>query len=238
MEIRGLIKFSLNDYPGQMSCVVFTGHCNFRCPYCHNPHLVFDPESQPLIPEEEFFDFLDRRVGKLDAVVISGGEPTLQNDYDLFARKVKEKGFLVKLDTNGSMPDKVIECLKNGDIDYLGIDYKATNAKYNQIAYCDDPNLVEKVQGLIKYAVHNNVAFDIRTTVHKSLLSVDDLKEMRKELNELGVKQWTIQQFNPVDIIDDDLIEQDTYSDTELLEISRQLGSDTKVRGLKGLYLE
>ncbi|MFA6714325.1 MAG: radical SAM protein, partial [Victivallaceae bacterium] len=107
MNIRGIRRFSLVDFPGKMACVVFVGDCNFRCAYCHNPCLVFDPESQPLISEDEFFGFLEKRRGKLDGVVISGGEPTLQKNLLPFVKKIKAMDFLVKLDTNGSLPEKV-----------------------------------------------------------------------------------------------------------------------------------
>jgi pyruvate formate lyase activating enzyme len=237
MNIRGLQRFSLVDYPGKLACIVFVGECNFRCPYCHNPCLVFDPESQPLITETEFFDFLSKRTGKLDGVVISGGEPSLRNALEDFASKIKEMGFFIKLDTNGSTPDRVIEMHRKGYIDAFGIDYKAPTELYNLISRNNAVNLAAKVRKLIKYAIDNNIPTDIRTTVHKSLLSEEHLREMRVELDTLGVRQWTLQQFHPVDIIDDNLLEQETYSDRDLLNISRSLGSDTKVRGLTGIHI-
>ncbi|OGV39335.1 MAG: anaerobic ribonucleoside-triphosphate reductase activating protein [Lentisphaerae bacterium GWF2_45_14] len=237
MNIRGFQRFTLVDFPGKMACVVFVGECNFRCGYCHNPCLVFDPESQPLISEDEIVSFLERRKGKLDGVVVSGGEPSLRNGLEEFMAKVKRHGFLVKLDTNGSNPERVIAAHRDGLIDALGIDYKAPSLKYNQIANCCTKDLSSKVRRLIKYAVENDIFIDVRTTVHRTLLSMDDLAEMRTELDSLGLKNWTLQQFNPVEVIDDKLLTSKTYSDTELVEISSSL-PNTRVRGLTGVFLD
>lgn len=237
MNIRGFQKFTLVDFPGRMACVVFVGECNFRCGYCHNPCLVFDPESQPLISEDEIVSFLERRKGKLDGVVVSGGEPSLRNGLEEFMLKVKRHGFLVKLDTNGSNPERVIAAHRDGLIDALGIDYKAPSYKYNEIANCCAKDLSSKVRRLIKYAVDNNVFIDVRTTVHRQLLSRADLTEMRTELSALGLRGWTLQQFNPVEIIDDELLAAGTYTDTELVDIASSL-PDTRVRGLTGIFID
>jgi pyruvate formate lyase activating enzyme len=236
MNIRGIRRFTMVDYPGKMACVVFVGDCNFRCGYCHNPCLVFDPESQPLISEEEFLDFLDKRHGKLDGVVISGGEPILRRPLPDFIKKIKGKGFLVKLDTNGSMPEKVFNIHKEIGLDALGIDYKAPLCKYNDITQCSQSGLGENALQLIKFAVDNDILLDVRTTVHKSLLSESDLVKMRQELSSVGLATWTLQQFNPVDIIDDYLVTEETYTDRELVNLAKSLGN-TNVRGLNGVII-
>jgi pyruvate formate lyase activating enzyme len=237
MNIRGMQKFSLVDYPGKMACILFVGDCNFRCAYCHNPCLVFDPESQPLIEEKKVIRFLRSRINKLDGVVVSGGEPSLRNGLSDFIKKIKDMGFLVKLDTNGSNPEKVIDNHKAGNIDALGVDYKAPSYKYNEVSSSCSPKLAEKVHKLIKYAVDENIFIDVRTTVHKKLLSCEDLKNMRGELDEVGLKEWTLQQFNPVEIIDDDLLMSETYSDHELVGIAQSM-DNTRVRGLKGIFID
>jgi pyruvate formate lyase activating enzyme len=236
MNIRGLHKFSLVDYPGKMACIVFVGECNCRCPYCHNPCLVFDPESQPHIEDTQVFAFLEKRKGKLDGVVISGGEPSLRSGLAKFAKKIKEMGFLVKLDTNGSNPRTVIKCIEDGIIDALGVDYKAPSSLYNKIAGTHINDFAGKVHEVISYAVKKNMFIDVRTTVHKSLLSLDDLREMRKTLDGIGLKKWFLQQFHPVEIIDDELLAQPTYSDEELLSFAKSL-DNTYVRGLKGIIV-
>ena len=230
--------FSMIDYPGKLSCIVFVGDCNFRCPYCHNPCLVFDPESQTEITETEFMNFLDSRSGKLDGVVISGGEPTLRAGLLNFVKKIKAKSFLVKLDTNASQPGKVFTMHHEAGLDAMGIDYKAPKAKYNEVTRCGSRDIAEKVQSVISFAAKENIALDVRTTVHKHLLSITDMKTMRTELSALGVREWTLQQFNPVDIIDESLLEEPTYSDLELLNIAEELGNGTRVRGLKGIFIK
>jgi pyruvate formate lyase activating enzyme len=231
VNIRGINKFTLVDYPGKIACIVFIGNCNFICPYCHNPFLVVAPESQPLISELECFSFLRKRKGKLDAVVISGGEPTLQKNLFAFSQKIKEMGYLIKLDTNGSNPDIVKKLHKAGYLDYLGIDYKCPLNRYSEITQSNSVNLGLNVQATISFAVNSKIQYDIRTTVHKAFLSYEDLNIMRNELNKLGVKQWTLQQFNPVDILDDKLLYLTTYTDMELANIAKKLPS-TKARGL------
>ncbi|QSH40265.1 anaerobic ribonucleoside-triphosphate reductase activating protein [Lentisphaerota bacterium ZTH] len=238
MNIRGLHPFTLVDFPGRIACIIFVGECNFRCPYCHNPCLVFDPESQPRIKEEAFFYFLEKRRGKLEGVVISGGEPILQQDLLQFIKKVKDFGFLVKLDTNGSMPERVFDIHREVGIDALGVDYKAPIDKYAEIAVNSLPELGKKVLSVIDFALKNNILIDVRTTVHRALLSIDDLRRMRFELNSIGLETWTLQQFNPVETIDDNLLQLPTYSDRELVRIAEELGNDTRVRGLKGMIIK
>jgi pyruvate formate lyase activating enzyme len=236
MNIRGMVRFTLVDFPGKMACVVFVGDCNFRCGYCHNPCLVFDPESQPLISEDEFFGFLAKRQGKLDGVVVSGGEPVLRKPLLSFIRKIKDMGFLVKLDTNGSIPEQIIRIHEEAGLDALGVDYKAPLEKYNKVSQCHIPGLGEKTLKVIKFAVNKDIFIDVRTTVHKALLSETDLALMRDELSSTGLENWTLQQFNPVEVIDDSLLEKETYSDHELLKIADSL-HNTKVRGLTGIIL-
>lgn len=237
MNIRGITKFTLLDYPKKIACVVFVGKCNFFCSYCHNPFLVVDPESQPLISEEEFFSFLDTRIGKLDAVVISGGEPTLQKKIISFAEKIKKRGFLIKLDTNGTNPDVIEVLYKNKCLDYVGLDYKSTAAKYRYIAGTKDKNVHKKVKKTISNITKFNIDYDVRTTVHKSVLSKSDLKSMRDELDSYGVEEWTLQQYHPTEVMDEALNDLPTYTDNELIVIASEFHK-TRVRGLKGTILK
>jgi pyruvate formate lyase activating enzyme len=236
MDIRGLTKFSLVDFPGKLSCIIFVGRCNFRCPYCHNPYLVLYHESQPRIEMEEVLEFLDSRRGKLDGIVISGGEPSLYHETADFAKKVKDMGFEIKFDTNGSHPERVINMCSDGLVDMLGIDYKAPAESYNEITASTVRDLSERVRSLIKYAVDNNIPCDIRTTVHKKFHSPEILKKMRKELDELGVEEWHLQQFHPVEIIDETLLEEETYTDPELSALAKEMGSSTYVRGVMAIH--
>jgi len=237
MQIRGLIKFSLIDFPGRLSCVVFVGACNMRCPFCQNPHLVFDPESQPEIPHDQFFAFLDNRKGKLDGVVITGGEPTLFAELPEFAAKIKAMGFDVKIDTNGTNPEMISYCHQAGTVDYLGLDFKAPLEKYIDATRCHSDNAAELFSQNVTYAVEQNIPMTVRTTVHQSLLSEKDLKQMRAELDGFGISQWTLQQFNAVDVIDEELSAIPTYSDSELMALAARLSSHTKAINLAGNML-
>ncbi len=237
-DIRGLEKFTLVDYPGNLACVVFFGHCNFRCPFCHNPCLVLDPESQPRLRFDEFLRFLDSRQGKLDGVVISGGEATLSPVLPEFVAAIKERNFKVKLDTNASNPDVVIKLYEAGLIDALGIDYKASADNYKQITASTDPDIVTKIHELLFFAVRNQIQLDTRTTVHKALHSIEQLEQIYTELATINVPYWVLQQFNPIDTLDEELAKIATYSDLELVKIARRIAPDmVKVRGLTGLYL-
>jgi pyruvate formate lyase activating enzyme len=232
MDIRGITKFSLEDYPGMMSCIIFAGKCNFRCPYCHNPHLVLHHENLPYISETEIFDFLDSRRGKLDGVVISGGEPAIYEDLPDFARQIKEKGFSVKIDTNGSFPERIIKMCESGLVDMLGLDYKAPADMYAEVTGSSLSGLAGRVHKLIDYAVRHGVPCDVRTTVHRRFHSPAVLGRMRSELDMLGVGCWHLQQFHPVEVIDDSLLAEETYSDREIMQLARELGSGTMVRGI------
>ena len=231
MAINGLRKFSLIDYPGKISCVVFFGGCNFRCPFCHNPVLIFDPESQGSISPDQLSDFLIQRKGKLDAVVFSGGEPSLSPDLPTCARLAKNAGLLVKLDTNGSSPHVIESLYSQNLLDALGIDYKASAKKYPSICGNPDPEIAGRVRESIGFAVQNHIELDIRTTVHRALLSADDLRTMYEELAALGVTQWTLQQFHHAELIDESLNDTPTWSDRELKELAALIGPLTRVRG-------
>ena len=130
MRIQGLQKLTLLDYPEHTACTVFTSGCNFRCPFCHNASLVVDTPKESEISEEEFFSFLQKRIGILDGVCVSGGEPLLQPDIEQFIRKIKDMGFAVKLDTNGSFPDKLIHLVEQGLVDYVAMDIKNSPDTY------------------------------------------------------------------------------------------------------------
>lgn len=237
MDIRGLTKFSLIDFPGKLACILYAGGCNFRCPYCHNPHLVLDPEIQPQLSDQFIFGFLENRKGKLEGVVLSGGEPSNHPGLVRFSEKIKALGYLIKIDTNGSNPDAIADAHGKGLVDALGIDYKTTASSYCDLTKCKNDKVSGLVQKTISYAIDNNIAIDTRTTVHKKLHSPEILTQMREELNGLGVSAWTLQQFHAAEILDDDLAGNPTYSDAELIGIARNLGNHTRVRGLKGSFI-
>ena len=161
MIIGGLQKTSIIDYPGKVSCVLFCAGCNFRCPYCHNPELISVAVSPRLSPEQ-FFAFIEQRRSFLDGVVVTGGEPTLNDDILTLCRGIKEKGLAVKLDTNGSRPVMIEKLLAAGVIDYIAMDVKARPADYVQLAGknfdCD------RIRASIKIIKHSGLPYEFRTT--------------------------------------------------------------------------
>jgi len=179
MKIGGLNTFSLSDFPGKVAAVVFTQGCNFRCPYCHNAPLISCHEPKELlIPEEHFFEFLNCRRNQLDAVVVSGGEPTIHRDLPVFLRRIKDMGFAVKLDTNGSNPEVLKEILDNNLIDYIAMDIKAPLTNYKKLT--DKVSSSEGIQESINIISKSGIDHEFRTTVVEALLRLEDMQAIRK----------------------------------------------------------
>lgn len=218
MVFGGIEKFTLIDYPGKIACMVYTIGCNFRCPYCHNPELV-DETTDVQISEREFFDFLDTRKGILDGVVITGGEPTLHNDLLEFMEKIKNKGFLVKLDSNGAYPAILQEAIERKLVDYIAMDIKAPLARYAEtIARPVDLGSIEQSITLI---MSSPVEYEFRTTVVKAMLSPQDLGEIGKEIQ--GAKRYFLQKFVPTKLLNPQFLKKATYSDAEFENIRSTL---------------
>ena len=180
MRLSGLQRLTLLDYPGRLACTVFTGGCNLRCPFCHNASLVLNTGKE--ISEREFFDFLASRVGRLDGVCISGGEPTLQPDLADFARKIKALGFLVKLDTNGTRPEVISALISEGLIDYIAMDIKNSPLKYAKTAGVEAVDITA-IKKSIKIISESGIHHEFRTTVTQELHSENDIREICKILH-------------------------------------------------------
>ncbi|HCG76917.1 MAG: anaerobic ribonucleoside-triphosphate reductase activating protein [bacterium (Candidatus Ratteibacteria) CG_4_10_14_3_um_filter_41_18] len=212
MKIGGLQKFSLIDYPGKICAIVFTQGCNFLCPYCHNPELVKPKLFSQLIPEDEIFSFLKKRKGQLEAVTVTGGEPCLQNGLSEFLQKIKEMGYLVKLDTNGSFPELLSEIIRQSLIDYLAIDVKGPLEKYETIAGV--PFATEKIVKSIKIAISSKISYEFRTTVIKSLLDKDDLRKIGELIE--GTHLYVLQKFVPSKLLNPSkFLKERNYSEEE-----------------------
>jgi len=191
MRIGGLQKCSLIDYPGQVAVVIFTQGCNFRCPYCHNRDLVLPEEFGDPIPEEEVLNFLLSRRRYLDAAVVSGGEPTEQEDLIPFLEKIKAMGFLVKLDTNGSRPPVVKDIVRRGMADYIAMDIKTTWEKYPKAIGVDFP--VEKIRETAEFLKTAGIDHEFRTTVVEPFCGFEDVRRIAAELKGTGV--YRLQSF-------------------------------------------
>jgi len=164
MRLGGIQKLTLLDYPGTVACTVFTLGCNMRCPFCHNALLVTKTEEAEVYPEEEFFAFLNKRRGILDGVCVTGGEPLLHSDAGEFIAKIKALGYKVKLDTNGSFPDRLEEILKSGNVDYVAMDIKNSPEKYAETVGVPGFD-VSKIQRSIEIIRSSGIEYEFRTTV-------------------------------------------------------------------------
>lgn len=221
MIIGGINKLSLIDYKGKLSAVIFTQGCNFRCMYCHNPELL-PCSDKSVISEQEVFDFLKSRVGKLDAVVISGGEPCLQDGLVEFIKKIKELGFLLKLDTNGSYPDKLEELLRLGLLDYIAMDIKAPLLNYEQIIQSKISS--DNILRSIEFVKKSGIEYEFRTTVMRDFLDVSSLDGLSQLLS--GARLYYLQKFKPSKILEAYInCEKFIPSDKEMREGSNYLSS-------------
>lgn len=177
MNIQGFQKLTLLDFPDHMACTVFTGGCNMRCPFCHNAGLVLRPGENPAFFEEEIYSFLKKRQGILDGVAITGGEPLLQHGLREFILQVRELGFAVKLDTNGSYPDRLASLIDEGLLDYVAMDVKNSREKY--AATVGVPGFdIAPVEQSIALLRSSGVPFELRTTVVRELHSAEDIEDM------------------------------------------------------------
>jgi pyruvate formate lyase activating enzyme len=215
MLIGGIQKLSLIDYPGKVATIVFSQGCSFRCHFCHNQSLVLKEKCQPPIFEESFFSFLDTRKGKIDAVVVSGGEPTLQSDLINFLKKIKEKGFLIKLDSSGIFPDVIEDILNKKLIDYIAMDIKAPINKYplvvgKKIA----TNNIEKSVSLIK---NSSIPYEFRTTLLPSLHTHQDVLEIFNWLS--GSDLYILQKFIPGNTLNPEYTSADTFTNKQMEDL-------------------
>ncbi|MCK9365035.1 MAG: anaerobic ribonucleoside-triphosphate reductase activating protein [Syntrophales bacterium] len=222
IKIGGLQKFSLIDYPGRICAIIFTQGCNFRCPYCHNPELVDPQRYGPVFSEKDVLCFLEKRKGRLDAVSVTGGEPTLQPDLENFLQKVKELGYLVKLDTNGSNPEVIEKLIKRRLVDFWAMDVKGPLDKYRRIAGVDvNPGKIQKSIALIIAA---GAEHEFRTTVVRSLLDHDDLVRVVNLIK--GARFYVLQGFVPSKTLNSDFLTKKTYLSEEFSAFKKEFESE------------
>jgi len=189
MKIGGFQKTSLLDYPKNVSAIVWTAGCNFRCPFCYNKDLV--DGNVKLISEEEIFSFLEKRKGLIDGLVISGGEPLMQKDIIDFTTRVKKLGYLIKIDTNGTFPEKLQELIDKKLVDYISMDVKAPKKKYGRLAGAKTD--ISKIEKSIDIIRNNAPDYEFKTTFAPNLLDKKDIVEIAKWLE--GSKRFYLQQF-------------------------------------------
>jgi len=210
MIFGGFENFTLADYPGKIACVVYTIGCNFRCPYCHNPELV-DETMETKITEDDVLLFLDTRKHMLDGIVITGGEPTMHIDLIDFMRRVKQRGVLVKLDSNGTHPDILKKIISERLVDYIAMDIKAPLATYSTVVA--RPVDVLAIKKSIDLLMSSHIPYEFRTTVVKGQLHPKDIEQIGKEIT--GAQKYYLQRFVPTKILNPQFKKKVTYSDEE-----------------------
>lgn len=243
MIIGGLQKFSLLDYPGKISAIIFTQGCNFRCQFCYNPMLVWpssakaaedkpkevgkiknispekgEEKGQALMSEDGLFHFLKKRRSKLEAIVITGGEPTLHKDLPAFIKKIKQLGFLVKLDTNGSNPQILEKLIKEKLIDYIAMDIKAGEEKYQKIT--GKPINFNKIKKSVKIIKESRLPYELRTTLAPGLLEKNDIKKIGEIIE--GADKWYLQRFqDDSDLVNPKFKGKKAFTNKEMEEMRR-----------------
>lgn len=201
MLIYGLSRLTLLDYPEHVGATIFTGGCNFRCPFCQNGDLVLDPSSQERIPEKEILDFLESRKGRLNGVCVTGGEPTLQPDLEEFIAKIKDMGYLVKLDTNGYRPDVVRKLLKDGYLDYIAMDIKNSLTHYGITAGVGEMDEFARktITESIGLIMNSGISYEFRTTVVRELHKESDFEEIAGMIS--GAEAYYLQNYRESDAV-------------------------------------
>ena len=192
MIINGFLKMTLLDYPQHVACTVFTGGCNMRCPFCHNASLVTKTEQSERIPCEEIFDFLKKRQGLLDGVAITGGEPLMQNDIEDFIGEVRNLGYKIKLDTNGTFPQKLENLIKKEYVDYVAMDIKNCPERYAETIGCKEFDITSVNESRL-ILLSGIVDYEFRTTVVKQFHDSESIENAAKWIK--GAKRYFLQAF-------------------------------------------
>ena len=229
MLIGGFQKMTVLDYPGKVACTVFLTGCNFRCPFCHNASLVTERWSQG-VSTGDIFAYLQKRNGLLDGVCITGGEPLLNDDIDELIRPIKELGYLVKLDTNGTFPEKLRTLGERGLVDYVAMDIKNSQEKYAETVGLPSFDITPVCESA-GYLMNGSLDFEFRTTVVRELHSAEDFEKIGEWLQ--GNEKFFLQQFTDSQFVLQKGLS--AYEPDELramAEILRSRIPATKVRGI------
>lgn len=230
MIIKGFAKLTLLDYPGRVACTVFTGGCNFKCPFCHNASLAVRPGELPNVSEEEVFSLLRKRKGILDGVCVSGGEPLLMPDLGDFLGRIKEMGYAVKLDTNGYLPERLAAVMSLGLVDMVAMDIKNSPDKYAAtvgVSGLDMKPVFESADMLMK----GTLPYEFRTTVVKELHEAEDFEKIGAWIK--GASAYYLQSFTDSgDIIKDGLSAHPKETLEQFLSIVQKYVSNSHLRGV------
>ncbi|OGZ32510.1 MAG: anaerobic ribonucleoside-triphosphate reductase activating protein [Candidatus Portnoybacteria bacterium RIFCSPLOWO2_12_FULL_39_9] len=248
MKIGGLEKLSLIDYPGKIAATVFVAGCGFRCGWCHNSELVLPEKirNQPEIEEKDLFDFLDFRKGLLEGVCLTGGEPSLYSDLPVFIKKIKQKGFLVKLDTNGSNPKMLKKLLEERLLDFVAMDIKSSPEKYPQAigmweaklptSKCGKlsfPHLSDNIQKSVDLIRQSKIDYEFRSTIIPGLIDKKEIKKIGQWIR--GAKCFALQQFRPEKTLDKAFQKIRPYSENKLKALVKIINPYVEKTVLRGI---
>ncbi len=231
MLLKGIQKLTLLDFPGKIACTVFAGGCNFRCPFCHNASLVVGERvrESATLPEEDFFSFLENRKGRLEGVCITGGEPTLSEGLLPFIKRIKDMGFLVKLDTNGYRPELLSEIVESGAVDYVAMDIKNSRERYAETVGLKsfDLSLIEKSINILKSGCAD---FEFRTTLMRELHSEADIISIGKWI--AGDEKYFLQTFKDSgDLLSEGFSAYNSEETEHFLKLLQSSVPNAKIRG-------
>ena len=230
MLILGFQKMTLLDFPNKVACTVFTGGCNLRCPFCHNAKLVTEINAEETYSEEEILNFLSKRKGLLDGVAITGGEPLIQDGVKDFIIMIREMGFKVKLDTNGFYPEKLIDLIESGLIDYVAVDVKNSPEKYAETVGVKNIDLAPFYKS-VDYLINGNVDFEFRTTVVKEFHTAEDIENIARFIK--GAKKYYLQNFSDSgNLIGKDLHSHDKETLTDMQKVAKKYIETVEIRGI------
>lgn len=229
-EIKGMISPSMLDWDGKLSAVLFLGGCNLRCPFCHNPSLVLEEETLPAMAWADVKAHLELRRSWLDAVCVTGGEPTLASGLTELLSAIKELGYLTKLDTNGTMPSVICELIDNQLVDYLAVDIKTSFGRYAQAT--GRPSLADRVGLTAKAAAaaeaQGKVEVEFRTTVVPTVVSKPDLLQIAAFLGAIGARRFVLQQFRSGALLSSEFESVPAHSVEELRALADKCGDYVK----------
>ena len=230
MRIDGLQKMTLLDFPGKVACTVFTGGCNFRCPFCHNALLVTKLPEKPDYTEDEILSFLEKRIGLLDGVAITGGEPLLNPDIADFIRKIRDMGYAVKLDTNGSFPERLKAIVSEGLVDYVAMDIKNRREKYAETVGLKNLDL-SKIEESVEFLKSGAVDYEFRTTVVKQFHTVEDIRAAAEWIS--GAKRYFLQNFvDSGELICEEVCGVDKETMLKMKSVAADFVPQTEIRGI------
>ncbi len=230
MNFSGFQKLTLLDFPGKVACTLFTAGCNLRCPFCHNASLVTHIDNSNIYKKEEILSYLEKRVGILEGVCITGGEPLLQPHIEDFIKDVKSLGYCVKLDTNGFFPDKLISLVEKGLIDYVAVDFKNTYEKYAETTGIENLDL-SPFKKTVEFLLSGKVDFEFRTTVVDKIHQTQDIVNIAKTIQ--GAPRYFLQSFvDSGDLIMNGLCAVSPENMKKMALLAKEFVPNTEIRGI------